>query len=209
MAGFWFRGRDAQAVFALNGPGPYILRDNYIEGSGENVLFGGATIRIKDCVPGNVEHRRQHPREARRLARAEGRSQEQPGIQGRAAGDCRGQPIDGNWKDGQDGSPILLTPRNQYGDTPWVVVEDVTIRGNVVRRTVRRLRGEHPGAGQRPSERADGPRHHRAQPVCRRAHGVRVVGGVDGALTSGATRFPRSSTTGWRSTAQGRSRRSP
>ena len=43
--------------------------------------------------------------------------------------------IDGNWKDGQDGSPILLTPRNQYGDTPWVVVEDVTIRGNIVRRT--------------------------------------------------------------------------
>src|SRR5215218_1125681 len=134
VAGFWFRGRDAQAVFALNGPGPYILRDNYLEGSGENVMFGGGTIRIRDCVPGHVEvigNTLAKPETWRALTGSVKNSLEFKAVRGALV---EGNVLDGNWRDGQDGSAILLTPRNQNGDTPWVVVEDVTLRGNVVRR---------------------------------------------------------------------------
>ncbi len=37
------------------------------------------------------------------------------------------------WQEAQVGYAILLTPRNQNGRAPWVTVEDVTIRRNLVR----------------------------------------------------------------------------
>jgi len=37
------------------------------------------------------------------------------------------------WQEAQVGYAILLTPRNQDGKAPWVRVEDVTIRYNLVR----------------------------------------------------------------------------
>jgi hypothetical protein len=37
------------------------------------------------------------------------------------------------WQEAQVGYAILLTPRNQDGRAPWVRVEDVTIRKNLVR----------------------------------------------------------------------------
>ena len=37
------------------------------------------------------------------------------------------------WQEAQVGYAILLTPRNQDGKAPWVTVEDVTIRRNLVR----------------------------------------------------------------------------
>ena len=36
----------------------------------------------------------------------------------------------------QDGFAIVFTPRNQSGGNPWAIVADVTVRNNVIRRTV-------------------------------------------------------------------------
>jgi hypothetical protein len=190
VAGFWYRGRDAQAVLALNGPGPYILRDNYLEGSGENVMFGGARIRIKDCVPGNVElvgNTLAKPDAWRALKGAVKNSLEFKAVR-RAL--VENNVIDGNWRDGQDGSAILLTPRNQYGDSPWVAVEDVTIRGNVVRRT---LQGYAVSILGRDDEHPSGQTarvtiEHNLFEDAR--NGIRVVGGVDGGLTVRRNTFP-------------------
>ena len=70
------------------------------------------------------------------------------------------------WQEAQVGYAILLTPRNQDGRAPWVTVEDVTIRRNLVR---------HAGGGDadhrrglQPSERLDPAREDRRQPVLRR-----------------------------------------
>lgn len=46
--------------------------------------------------------------------------------------------IDGNvienvWAAAQNGYAIVLTPRNQYGRTPWVVVRDVAFTNNIIR----------------------------------------------------------------------------
>ena len=102
MAGFWYRGRDAQAVLVVNGPGPYILRDNYLEGSGENVMFGGATIRIKDCVPSDVEivgNTLAKPETWRTMKGTVKNSLEFKAVR-RAL--VENNLIDGSWKDAQD-----------------------------------------------------------------------------------------------------------
>ena len=38
-------GFDSQAICGVNGPGPFKIVNNYLEGSGENVMFGGADPR--------------------------------------------------------------------------------------------------------------------------------------------------------------------
>lgn len=50
-------GSDAQAIASWNGPGPYKIVDNYLEGSGENVMFGGANITVPNQTPNDIEVR--------------------------------------------------------------------------------------------------------------------------------------------------------
>ena len=45
-------GSDAQAIAGWNGKGPYLIHNNYIDGTTENILFGGATPFTDDSVQG-------------------------------------------------------------------------------------------------------------------------------------------------------------
>jgi hypothetical protein len=51
-------GQDAQAIAGWNGPGPYTIENNYLEASGENLLFGGADPAIDGLVPSDITIRR-------------------------------------------------------------------------------------------------------------------------------------------------------
>ena len=51
---------DAQAIAVFNAPGPIRIINNYIEGSGENILFGGSDPRIYGLVPSDIEIRRNY-----------------------------------------------------------------------------------------------------------------------------------------------------
>jgi len=53
-------GQDAQAIAGWNGPGPYVIENNYLEGAGENVLFGGSDPAIAGLVADGVTFRRNH-----------------------------------------------------------------------------------------------------------------------------------------------------
>src|SRR5918994_1601116 len=44
-----------------------------------------------------------------------------------------GNVIENNWQASQSGYALVLTPRNQENTAPWSVVQDVTIRSNIVR----------------------------------------------------------------------------
>jgi carbohydrate binding protein with CBM6 domain len=48
---------DAQAIAGFNGPGPIKIVNNYLEASGENILFGGADPKISGLVPADIEIR--------------------------------------------------------------------------------------------------------------------------------------------------------
>ena len=133
-------GADSQAICGWNGPGPFKIVNNYLEASGENVLFGGADPKIRNLVPSDIEFRRNHcskpltwmPRD--------------PSYAGKHWGvknlfelkNARRVMIDGNvfennWVDGQSGFGILFTVRNQDGAAPWSVVEDVSFTNNILR----------------------------------------------------------------------------
>jgi hypothetical protein len=133
VAGFRYGERDSRAVWGVNGPGPYTIDDNYLEASGQNVMIGGARIRIPNCVPSDINVTRNtimKPPESR-----EHRGSVKSALEFRAGRRIlvQGNTIDGNWRDAQSGDTILLTPRNEERATPWVVVEDVVIRANTIR----------------------------------------------------------------------------
>jgi hypothetical protein len=54
------RGFDSQAIAGWTGPGPFLIENNYLEGAGENVMFGGADPRIQGLVPSDITIRRNH-----------------------------------------------------------------------------------------------------------------------------------------------------
>ena len=51
---------DAQAIGGWNGPGPFKIVNNYVEASGENVMFGGGDPSIDKLVPSDIEIRGNH-----------------------------------------------------------------------------------------------------------------------------------------------------
>lgn len=54
LSDFHAIGFDAQAMAGWNGPGPFTIQNNYIEGSGENLMFGGADPSIPNLTPSDI-----------------------------------------------------------------------------------------------------------------------------------------------------------
>jgi hypothetical protein len=132
-------GQDTQAICGWNGPGPFKIVNNYLEGAGENVMFGGANPNIQDLVPSDIEVRNNHF--FKPLSWKEGH----PDFAGTAW--CvknlfelknaqrvlvEGNILQNNWADCQNGFAVLITPRTQSGASMWSRVTDVTWRYNIV-----------------------------------------------------------------------------
>ena len=133
-------GYDTQAIAGWNGPGPFHIINNHLEGAGENVLFGGADPGIPNLVPSDIEIRRNYV--FKPLSWKVGH----PTYAGKhwtiknslELKNARNVIIDGNvfencWTDGQTGISILFTVRNQEGTAPWSILENVTFSNNVVK----------------------------------------------------------------------------
>jgi hypothetical protein len=155
---------DAQAInggVGTNPMGPYQIVDNFLEASGENILFGGGSATL---TPADIEIRRNHM--FKPLTWMKG----QPGYVGGANGNpfvvknlcelknAQRVLLDGNIMEyswggfSQVGFGILLTPRNQ-GDgnggnlCPNCQVTDVTVRNVAI---------SHVGAGMQIANPLDG-----------------------------------------------------
>ena len=133
-------GEDSQAIAAWNGTGPFKIADDYLEGAGENLMFGGEDPSIPNLVPSDIEIRGNHF--AKPLSWKAG----EPGYQGTpwtvknilelknaARVLISGNLLEYNWPQAQNGYAILFTVRDQDGTAPWSVVEDVSFLDNVVR----------------------------------------------------------------------------
>jgi hypothetical protein len=126
-------GQDSQALCGWNGSGPFLIENNYLEAAGENVMFGGSDPSIPGLVPSDITMR------ANLLSKPEvWRTQKWSVKNALEFKNARRVMIEGNiienvWGGSQAGFAVLLTPRNQGGRAPWSVVEDVTMRFNVIR----------------------------------------------------------------------------
>ncbi len=129
-------GFDSQAVLGYNGRGPFKIVNNFLEGAGENIMFGGADPKIRGLVPSDIEIRRNHlfkPLSWR------------PGERGFAGvhwtvknllelKNAQRVLVEGNLLENMwGGAAVVLTPRNQEGTAPWSVVQDVLFRSNIVK----------------------------------------------------------------------------
>ena len=126
-------GYDTQALGGANGPGDYVIENNFFEASGENIMFGGADPHIPNLIPTHIVVR--------------GNTFSKP-VQWRNASweiknlfelkNARDVTIDGNvfernWLAAQTGFSILFTVRNQDGACRWCDVSDVTFENNILR----------------------------------------------------------------------------
>jgi len=133
-------GFDTQAVCGWNGPGPFKIVNNYLEGAGENVMFGGADPKIANMVPSDIEFRRNQCSKPLSWCETE---PSYAGVHWSVKNlfelkNAQRVLVDGNifeyvWGDAQVGFAIQLTTRNQDGTAPWSVVQDVTFTNNIVR----------------------------------------------------------------------------
>jgi hypothetical protein len=146
---FHHRSEDSQAIMGWNGPGPFRIVGNHLEGAGENVMFGGTDPTIPELVPSDIEIRGNRfvkpltwrvgdpayagiPWVVKNLF--ELKNARRVLVEGNIFEHNWVQP-DQNGLAGQHGFAIVLTPRNQDGTAPWSVVEDVTFRNNIIRRS--------------------------------------------------------------------------
>ncbi|MEP6617811.1 MAG: Ig-like domain-containing protein [bacterium] len=124
-------GTDAQAINGWNGPGPFKITNNYLEGSSENILWGGSDPGIPNLVPSDIEIRRNHFSKpvawkgvwsVKNLY--ESKNSQRVLIEGNL--------FENNWQDGQAGTAISLKS-SSVGACSWCVTQDVTFRYNLVR----------------------------------------------------------------------------
>jgi IPT/TIG domain/Putative Ig domain len=135
--GHW-AGVDAQAISTWNGSGPLKITNNFLEGSGENVLIGGA-VALPELVPSDIEIRSNYFHKSLSWRKAD------PSYGGipwtvknllefknaqRVLVD--GNIFENNWTMAQTGTAVLFTPRAEFGKMPWDVVQDITFTHNLV-----------------------------------------------------------------------------
>ncbi len=134
------KGFDSQAIEGWNGPGPYLIENNFLGGAGENVMFGGADPGIPGLIPSDITIRRNHVakdpawkglwavknlfelKNARRVL-------------------VEANVFENNWADGQSGMAIVVKSTTDVCGTGcmWEGSTDVTFRYNIVRNSPRGL----------------------------------------------------------------------
>lgn len=128
ISGFAGAGDETQAIAGWNGPGPFQIVNNYLEGAGEVMMFGGADPSIAGLVPSDIQIRRNYLRKPKEwLGRA--------AIKGTfELKNARRVVVEGNWIESEIlTTAVVLTVRNQSGKAPWSTLEDIEFRNNVVR----------------------------------------------------------------------------
>jgi len=132
------RGFDSQAIEGWNGPGPYLIENNFLAGAGENVMFGGSDPGIANLSPSDITIRHNHVwkdpawkgvwtvknlfelKHARRVL-------------------VEGNVFENNWAAAQQGMAIVLKTLSDNASAPWTQTADVTFRYNIVRNSPRGL----------------------------------------------------------------------
>src|SRR5262245_45501500 len=123
-------GQDAQAIAGWNGPGPFTIENNYLEGSGENVLFGGADPAIQNLVPADITIRNNLIAKPTDWRQSRWQIKNLLELKNARRVTIERNMIEHNWEAAQSGWAVLFTVRNQDGHCPWCTIEEGTFTGN-------------------------------------------------------------------------------
>ena len=133
FADFKQANQDTQAIMGWNGPGPFLIQNNYIEAAAENVMFGGNDPSIPNLVPSNITIRRNLISKPLAWRTQSWTVKNLVEFKNARTVTVEGNTIENNWAAGQTGYAFVITPRNQDGSAPWSIVRDIVIQNNVIR----------------------------------------------------------------------------
>ena len=123
------RGFDSQAILGWNGPGPFLIQNNRLEGAGEIIMFGGVTPAIPNLVPSDITIRRNYlyrPMSWKGVWTVKNLFE----LKNAQRVLFEGNVLENNWVDGQVGYALVFgSADTQYS---WCVVQDVMFRYNQV-----------------------------------------------------------------------------
>lgn len=127
------KGNDAQAILGYAGPGPYLIENNRLEGSGEIVMFGGADPAIVGVSPSDITLRRNHLFRPLSWAGTWTIKNFFELKHGRRVL-VEGNIMENNWADAQSGFGILFqTLSDNNTSWEWTTVQDVLFKDNIVK----------------------------------------------------------------------------
>jgi hypothetical protein len=126
-------GQDSQAIAFWNTPGPIVIRNNYLEAAGENILLGGAQINLANAVPSDVIVEENLMTKNPLWRGSSWTVKNIFEIKNGRRVTVRRNTLEYNWSAAQPGYAVVLTPRNSSGTNPWTTIEDVDFVENVVR----------------------------------------------------------------------------
>ena len=132
------KGFDSQAIEGWNGPGPYLIENNFLSGAGENVMFGGADPGIENLIPADITIRRNH---FFKDPAWKGRWTVKNLFELKSAQRVlvEANVFENNWVDAQSGMAIVIksSTGNQQGQQNWQGTTDVTFRYNHIKNSPR------------------------------------------------------------------------
>lgn len=123
---------DSQALMGWNGPGPFKIVNNYLEGAAENILFGGSDPAIPNLIPSDIEIRQNHinkPTSWKGVWLIKNHFE----LKNSQRVLFEGNLLENNWLSGQTGVSVALKSVNQNCTAAWQVTQDVTVRYNLIR----------------------------------------------------------------------------
>lgn len=129
-------GVETHAVVAWNGPGPFLIEDNYLEAGSCGFFVGGARPSIEGLIPSDIVFRRNYVTRPLLLHAETGWGIKNLfELKNAQRVHAYGNVFENNWVDAQHGYAIVLTVRANSATAPWSTVRDVLFEHNTIRHT--------------------------------------------------------------------------
>ncbi len=127
--------QESHAIIGWNGPGPFLIENNYIAGAGINVMFGGADPASEQLMPADITIRRNH---ITKPLSWKGKWMTKNLLELKVGRRVlvEGNVMENNWADAQAGFALLFKTAVGSHASSWGRTEDVTVRYNVIRNVV-------------------------------------------------------------------------
>lgn len=125
-------GTETHCLGGWNGPGPFLIENNYLESAGINILFGGATPSVPNLIPSDIVIRNNVL--TKRLE-WKGRGftvKNLLELKNARRVTITDNLMENSWPDGQVGWAVIF---NTFRDGGWEVIEDVQLVRNHIRNT--------------------------------------------------------------------------
>ena len=177
LADCHLKGLDSQAIMGWNGPGPYKIVNNYLEGAGEVIMFGGADPSVPGMVPADIEIRRNHitrPLAWRGVWSVKNLLELKVGQRFLIEGNV----FENNWADAQAGAAFVWWAAAD--NNPACITSDVTFRYNVVRNTTSGFNLAPGNGGTQPLRRVTIVHNLITGPEAQGGRMFQVIGSLDG-----------------------------